>query len=88
MSLDPSHVLASAPGDTPLRVLSVLFDGVRSHCAEQGVRVGTCVRRIGETARYVVLEVPERGLVELDRALSAFVEVEPLTGSDARDAGC
>lgn len=87
MTIDPSHVLASAPADTPLRVLSVLFDAVRAHCAERGVLVGASVRRVAATAEYLVLEVPERGRVRLDRALSAFIEVEPVAHDDRSLAG-
>ena len=76
--LDLSGILVGAPRYTPLRVRKITPSTVRDRCAAQGLEIGDEIRCLGVTCDHVVVDVPERGTVHLDLALSTSVEVEPV----------
>lgn len=67
-----------APENTPLRVQHIAFDLVRARCADHGIREGDELTCIGSTMDHLLVQLPTRRQVSLERELGMFIGVEPI----------
>jgi hypothetical protein len=73
--------LADAAMSECVQIGTILFDAVRAHCRELGIREGDVVRRVSETSWQVVLTTSTGAYVSLDRVFARFVEARPCAGA-------
>ncbi|MGH7477442.1 MAG: hypothetical protein ACRELD_14340 [Longimicrobiales bacterium] len=69
--------LDHAPTGQSLRIRSILFDSVRSQCAEVGLREGDVIRIDAATTSHLRVHGPAGDPVELPRDAARFIQAVP-----------
>lgn len=82
--LDLGSLLIGAPLHTPLVVRHILYDAVRSCCADRGIHEDDEVHCLGAEWNHLLVQVPACR-VKLELSLALCVEVEALRRDPPRE---
>lgn len=72
----PIVTLAMTPPGIEVEIKSVLFDLVRSRCAQLELEEGMLVMPVGTSLAFVEVEKPNGEVVRVERTYASFIEVE------------
>ncbi len=74
--MKPPRTLESLAQGEVATIRQILFDGLRSHCAERGLREGQRVSAVAADVDSVVVDTAS-GAIPCERRYARFIQVTP-----------